>query len=91
MLADKDIISSIATIREWIDEWYTAPLKGKRAAPMTMLEDSFTAAGVNQVSFFDSIEAAYDQAIQEAKPGDRLLIFGSFHTVSEVWLHKGAN
>lgn len=89
MLADKDIISSISTIRDWIDEWYVAPLNGKRAAPITMLEDSFTAAGVNQVSFFNSITAAYDQAASDAKSGDRILIFGSFHTVTEVWLHKG--
>lgn len=89
MLADKDIISSILTIRDWIDEWYAAPLNGKRAAPMTMLEDSFTAAGVNQVNFFNSITEAYDQAAHEAKSGDRILIFGSFHTVTEVWLHKG--
>lgn len=88
MLADKDIINSILSIRDWMDEWFVAPLKGKRAAPMTMLEDSFTAAGVNQVCFFDSIQAAYDQAVRVAKPGDRLLIFGSFHTVSDVWLHK---
>jgi len=28
---------------------------------------------------------AYQAALQKAQPGDRIVIFGSFHTVAEVY------
>lgn len=87
MLADKDIIASILAISDIITDWHVAPLKGKRAAAEDLLTESFVSAGVEEVTFYPAITAAYDAAARIAKTGDRILIFGSFHTVADVWSH----
>lgn len=88
MLADKDIIGSLLAIKEVVDDWYVAPLANKRAATEELLEQSFSSAEISNVMFFPSITAAYKQAEKTAKTGDRIIVFGSFHTVADVWSHK---
>src|SRR5207244_618237 len=39
---------------------------------------------VNQMTLFSTIEHAYQQAKSIAIPGDRIIIFGSFHTVAAL-------
>jgi dihydrofolate synthase / folylpolyglutamate synthase len=85
MLTDKDIPNSLLAISAMIDCWYVAPLNTKRAASMEKLQSAFQEAGIEKAVFLPSIEAAYKLAFENAKLGDRLIIFGSFHTVSEVW------
>lgn len=84
MLADKDIAESITTIRDVIDVWHIAPLSVKRAASADTLIRVFHDAEINEVTPFSSIEEAYDAAKHKAQPGDRIVVFGSFHTVSGV-------
>jgi dihydrofolate synthase/folylpolyglutamate synthase len=91
MLADKDIVSSIQSIRDNIDVWYVAPLPVKRAASQEMLAKAFKEAGINAMIFFPSIQKAYAAAKQNAQKGDRLVMFGSFHTVAlSLSLHRSA-
>jgi dihydrofolate synthase/folylpolyglutamate synthase len=84
MLADKDIGESLNNIRENIDVWYVAPLQTKRAASAEQLQQAFQHAAVNAVNMLPTIQAAYDNAINVARPGDRIIVFGSFHTVADV-------
>lgn len=84
MLADKDIVSSILAIRNTIEVWHVAPLQTKRAATEAVLKESFCNAKINNVFFYSSIGAAYDNVLKMAKTGDRVIVFGSFHTVAEV-------
>lgn len=84
MLHDKDIAGTIEVIRDKIDEWFIGPLTGKRATSIEMLTKIFVDIGIQSVNFNESIVAAYQAACQHAKPGDRIIIFGSFFTVAAV-------
>jgi len=84
MLADKDIAGVIAKIKDQISEWHVAPLAAKRGASSDILHEKFAAAKIKQVVFYKSIQEAYLTIKEIAKPGDRIVIFGSFHTVADV-------
>lgn len=88
MLADKDIVSSIQAIQKCINFWYSGALSVERAAPVELLGSCFRKAGVNEVNFYESISSAYQAAFKKALVGDRIVVFGSFHTVASV--SKGA-
>jgi len=85
MLADKDIFGSLEAIRDIIDRWYVAPLPVTRAATKDRLMESFQHAEMTNVTFFASMQKAYAVAKGVAKVNDRIVVFGSFHTVAEVW------
>lgn len=82
MLVDKDIASSIKNISSQIEEWYIAPLAVKRGADMKKLKSSFTKN--DKVFEYSTIEQAYLAAKNNLHLGDRIVIFGSFHTVAAI-------
>jgi dihydrofolate synthase/folylpolyglutamate synthase len=91
MLADKDIIGSLTPVKEVFDHWFVAPLKIKIAATKEVLEESFRNAEINNVTYFQDIEEAYYHSRQLAQPGDRIIVFGSFHTITDVWKEKSSS
>jgi dihydrofolate synthase/folylpolyglutamate synthase len=86
MLADKDIVSTLAFIKKYIDVWYVAPLNTERAASKEMLAAIFQQAEIENLHWYDSIKKAHEIALNEANDSDRVVVFGSFHTVAEVKL-----
>jgi len=84
MLGDKDILNSIKNIAEEIDAWFVAPLNTSRSASKEQLVEIFSQATIVNATFFSSIHEAYFAAKAYANSGDRIIIFGSFHTVAEV-------
>jgi dihydrofolate synthase/folylpolyglutamate synthase len=84
MLGDKDIVASLQCIASAIDHWCVAPLENKRGASEQQLVAAFKTAGITGVSFSKTIAAAYHAARAKARPGDRIVIFGSFVTVAAV-------
>lgn len=84
MLADKDIYSSIQTISDAIDAWYIAPLSDTRATSVDALLNAFRQTKITTFEIFSTITEAYTVAKHQAQFSDRIIIFGSFHTVSEV-------
>jgi dihydrofolate synthase/folylpolyglutamate synthase len=85
MLADKDIGAVIDALRGQIDTWYVASLdvtRGATGATLAALIAKHDEGKVVQV--FTSVADAYRCAYKIAGEGDRILVFGSFHTVSEV-------
>lgn len=84
MLEDKDIAGSMLEIKNQIDAWYVAPLNTKRAANKETLENAFKNAGITHFKIYSCMEDAYKHSLKNAKPGDRILVFGSFHTVADV-------
>lgn len=84
MLADKDIVESVKKIVSQIDEWYIAPLNVKRGATGEQLLDALKVAGAEKIFPLNTIEDAYSTAEKKLKSGDRVVIFGSFHTVAEL-------
>jgi dihydrofolate synthase/folylpolyglutamate synthase len=83
MLGDKDINETIRIIQEDIDQWYVAEIANERRATLNELKQHFLRCDIDSVLWFDSMKEASGRANQEAVKGDRVLVFGSFHTVAE--------
>jgi len=85
MLADKDLPGVVAAIREQVDVWYVATLAGERGQDADALAHSIARMDAGKpVRRFDTPAAAYRSARRSAAEDDRILVFGSFHTVADV-------
>ncbi|WP_150049151.1 bifunctional tetrahydrofolate synthase/dihydrofolate synthase [Methylomonas rhizoryzae] len=84
MMKDKDIAGVVAMMRDRIVEWYLAPLRNPRAASVESIASLLNEAGIGAINRgFADASAAFVAARQAAKPGELVLIFGSFFLVSE--------
>jgi dihydrofolate synthase/folylpolyglutamate synthase len=79
ILADKDIAGITAEIRDEIDMWVLVGLSGPRA--VNTQEIAARIPGVVVAAHADDVEAGCRAALALARPGDRVLVFGSFLTV----------
>jgi dihydrofolate synthase/folylpolyglutamate synthase len=84
MLKDKDIAAVLSLMQSSISHWHVAPLKAPRSASAQCLVDHLTAIGASRIHSYPSIAAAYTYSLSHAQAGDRIVVFGSFYTVSEV-------
>ena len=85
MLRDKDIVPVVGPLAEMVDRWYPASLSVPRGATAAQLAEALTAAGVQTpVREFDDVHLAYAAAMRDAGEPDRVVIFGSFHTVGDI-------
>ncbi len=85
MLADKDHKGVFTLLCPTVDEWYAADLDVPRGAEGKQLSRVIEqTCGNYTVHCFSSVTAAYRQAMGDARPGDRVVVFGSFFTVAEV-------
>jgi dihydrofolate synthase/folylpolyglutamate synthase len=81
MLADKDIGGVAAVMRPCVDEWLVSGLDGSRGASAEETAAQVAAAGVNAIHVCGSVAEACRLAQQRSVPGDRIVVFGSFHVV----------
>ncbi len=85
MLADKDVQAFVQPLLPWVDHWYLGGLQVHRGLPAQMLQErvqeTLPAAGV-MVDV--DVRSAYQRAMVQACPGDRVVVCGSFHTVAAV-------
>ncbi len=85
MMKDKDIDAVIALIKDRIDHWFVAGLAVERGATAALLAEKLAAAGLDgRFTLYTSITEAYAAARERAGQNDRILAFGSFHTVADV-------
>jgi dihydrofolate synthase/folylpolyglutamate synthase len=85
MLADKDIAGVIEAVSPRVDRWHVATVANERAAGAEQVAAMLAARGLGPVTrAFATVRAAHEAALREAGPDDRILVFGSFHTVAEV-------
>ncbi len=86
MLGDKDIDGVIDALKNQIDDWLVADLRLPRGTTAAQLAHKLRAHGVAaNVSEFDSPALAYRHALASASVmGDRIVVFGSFHTVADA-------
>ncbi|MDT8310643.1 MAG: bifunctional tetrahydrofolate synthase/dihydrofolate synthase [Methylophaga sp.] len=85
MLRDKDSVAVFKALGDSVDHWFLGGLNGERGQSADMLVSSLQIAMADATaSTQETVEQAYHQAMQSAQAGDRLLIFGSFHTVEAV-------
>jgi dihydrofolate synthase/folylpolyglutamate synthase len=85
MLADKDIGAVVDAVKSEVDGWYVASLsiaRGTSSDALATIVASHDPA--KYVRVFDSPVEAYRDAYKSAGQNDRILVFGSFHTVAEV-------
>jgi dihydrofolate synthase/folylpolyglutamate synthase len=88
MLKDKDVNSVLNVLDKVIDTWFLAGLTGSRALSADeMYQSAQKVIQPEKLAKYDDVVTAYDHAMAHASSGDRVLIFGSFHTVEAVLKH----
>lgn len=85
MLKDKDVAAVASILKPVIDAWYVAGLEGCRGMTSeTLVAQLSNIIDEDRIRPFSTVIEAYDQAMITAKKGDRVIVFGSFHTVEAV-------
>ena len=89
-MQDKDISAIVARLGERIDHWFVTDLPLPRAASAAELADIVVSSGLivpgneRSVRQFAAPGQAWRAAIESAGENDRIVVFGSFHTVAGV-------
>ena len=91
MLADKDIAGVANILTPHIDRWFVAGIAGPRGTTAQQLSRHLMAVGVSGIECCESVAQAYAKAREAATDNDKILVFGSFHTVSEAMQAIGAH
>lgn len=88
MLRDKDIAGVLRAVSAQITRWHVASLGGARGASADEIASALERSGqaVN-VTRHESVGSALDAARNEAKPDDKIVVFGSFLTVAAAMTH----
>jgi dihydrofolate synthase/folylpolyglutamate synthase len=88
ILADKDAAGIATQLRESIDAWWCVPTEGERGRSGAALAQIVASRVAVRVVAEDSIGAGCSAAQAAARPGDRIVVFGSFHVVGPAmdWL-----
>lgn len=81
ILGDKDVAAIAIELKAQVDAWILAGLQGPRAAGVLALQERFGKAGVAVQAAAPDVPAACAAANAMARPGDRVVVFGSFLTV----------
>ena len=84
MLADKDIDAVLEIIKDQFDCWLIAPLALPRGMTVQALQEKFIQHNIAVVTAYPDVKDAYQAALSEAGENDRIVVFGSFHTVAEI-------
>ena len=84
MLADKDITSVVRNIAPQIDVWCLAGLDVWRGADCDTLATVLDGQGIGPYHCHATVSAALAAARTQAGEQDRVIVFGSFHTVAEA-------
>jgi dihydrofolate synthase/folylpolyglutamate synthase len=80
MLGDKDVAAVIAALAPGVDQWIAASTDGPRGLDDRALAGRAAAVGIAMTPG-GVIREALRLAATEARAGDRVVVFGSFHTV----------
>jgi len=90
MLADKDAAGIAAELRECFDAWWLASTDGERGIDAVILADRIAMHLAVPLAVADDVAAACAAAYAAAGPRDRIVVFGSFHSVGPAldWLES---
>jgi len=92
-LGDKDIAGVADALAGRVGEWHLAGLADRtpRGLPVADFARRLAETGAAAASRHVDVPAALSTAVAEARPGDRILVFGSFHTAAAAleWLREG--
>ncbi|GAB3088736.1 bifunctional tetrahydrofolate synthase/dihydrofolate synthase [Lysobacter terrae] len=91
-LGDKDARAVVQTLAPHIDTWHLAGLAehGPRGLPVEAFAQRLSGTAAAAGSRHATVEQALEAAIAAAAPGQRVLVFGSFHTAAAAlqWLRE---
>jgi dihydrofolate synthase / folylpolyglutamate synthase len=92
ILADKDAAGVAAELGPAIDEWWIATTQGARGAAGAALAARMAPHLETPVHLAADVESGCVAALAAARAGDRIVVFGSFHTVAPAldWLEARA-
>lgn len=82
MLADKDVDGVVAACLGCFDAWFVSSLHVPRGAMKERLAEALQRHGCHVAGQHESVAAALAAARQQARPADRIVVFGSFYTVA---------
>ncbi|MGF6918468.1 bifunctional tetrahydrofolate synthase/dihydrofolate synthase [Paraburkholderia sp. 40] len=92
-MQDKDIAGVIKHMKAEVDHWCVTDLPTPRGASAQTVEAALREAGLtdgadSSVTRFASPADAYQDALKRASENDRIVVFGSFHTVAGVMAYR---
>lgn len=80
MLSDKDVAAVLTALAGSVDRWFAATTDGPRGLGDAALTARGAAVGI-ELRARGTVREAMQAAAQDARAGDRIVVFGSFHTV----------
>jgi len=83
MLADKDVVNTVAALLAEVNHWYIGTLTVPRGCEAKHIVESIQIDAA-KVNCFDNVSQAFKMAKQNAKATDLIVVFGSFYTVAEI-------
>ena len=90
MLKDKDHRGVLKPLQAVADSWNIVSLAGQRGASAPALMAELKSLGVSQpIRAFAAVKPALARLSRAVRPGDRIVITGSFITVGEALRHFG--
>jgi len=83
-LADKDVVGVVDAIAGLVDAWCLAGLEsaGGRGLDVDAFAQRLAGTAASEGSRHPDVVQALDAALAAARTGDRILVFGSFHTAA---------
>jgi len=86
MLSDKDMMATLSVINSQISDYSFVNLDCYRGASAEVLHQAYMKSENNNhhVSFYKNVSTAVDVVVNNSHPSDIIIVFGSFHTVSEI-------
>ncbi|HEY0334407.1 MAG TPA: bifunctional tetrahydrofolate synthase/dihydrofolate synthase [Stenotrophomonas sp.] len=83
-LADKDSAAVVAELAGEVAHWQLAGLEGARGQSAEALRQRLAGTSAGSADLAENVAQALAQTLSRAQPGDRVLVFGSFHTVTDA-------
>ncbi|MGV8932617.1 MAG: bifunctional tetrahydrofolate synthase/dihydrofolate synthase [Luteimonas sp.] len=81
-LADKDIVGVATALAPQVDRWLLAGLEHVGPRGVAVTDFALRLAGTITGDCHPDVQSALAAARAQAQPGDRVLVFGSFHTAA---------
>ncbi len=80
-MEDKDLEGVLAPFTSIVASWHIARPDSERGAPLEAITEVLRRLGAGQPVLHPGVAEACAAATAEARPGERVLVFGSFYTV----------
>ncbi len=89
VLKDKDVYSLVKPLMSTVDKWYCATIESERGMNAKEIASRLEVSTKNcNVEKFDKMSSAFSRVLSESSYEDRILIYGSFYTVSEFFRYS---